>query len=117
MSGRGAQNGNHGGTPSHDAPMADCVLSSRVRLARNLVGFNFVNRSTQQQLSDIVLRVHDLDGVPADVRVSSTFRMQDALLTDLLERGVQPLPSQADGFEAPLKAWGIETVKVRMRAQ
>ena len=27
-----------------DAPMADCVLSSRVRLARNLVGFHFVNR-------------------------------------------------------------------------
>jgi len=39
------------------APLADCVLSSRVRLARNLVGFNFVNRSTHQQLSDIVLRV------------------------------------------------------------
>jgi len=39
------------------AALADCVLSSRVRLARNLVGFNFVNRSTHEQLSDIVMRV------------------------------------------------------------
>ena len=40
-----------------DAPMSDCVLSSRVRLARNLIGFNFVNRSTHDQLSDIVHHV------------------------------------------------------------
>ena len=39
------------------ADLADCVLSSRVRLARNLVGFNYVNRSTHEQLSDIVMRV------------------------------------------------------------
>ncbi|MFM1804315.1 MAG: hypothetical protein RL136_1194 [Planctomycetota bacterium] len=37
--------------------MADCVLSSRVRLARNLVGYNFVNRSTPAQLAEIVHRV------------------------------------------------------------
>ena len=40
-----------------DGLMEDCVLSSRVRLARNLVGFNFVNRSSHDQLADIVLRV------------------------------------------------------------
>ena len=40
-----------------DAPMADCVLSSRVRLARNLVGFHFVNRCSPDQLSDVVHRV------------------------------------------------------------
>ena len=40
-----------------DAPMADCVLSSRVRLARNLVGFHFVNRCSPEQLSDVVHRV------------------------------------------------------------
>ena len=39
-----------------EVPMADCVLSSRVRLARNLVGFNFVNRSTPEQLADVVHR-------------------------------------------------------------
>jgi protein arginine kinase len=39
-----------------EPPMADCVLSSRVRLARNLVGFNFVNRSTPEQLADVVHR-------------------------------------------------------------
>ena len=40
-----------------EAPMADCVLSSRVRLARNLIGFNFVNRSSPEQLADVVHRV------------------------------------------------------------
>ncbi len=40
-----------------EAPLADCVLSSRVRLARNLVGFNFVNRSSPEHLADVVHRV------------------------------------------------------------
>ncbi|MFN9078044.1 MAG: ATP--guanido phosphotransferase [bacterium] len=40
-----------------EVPMADCVLSSRVRLARNLIGFNFVNRSSPDQLGDVVHRV------------------------------------------------------------
>jgi hypothetical protein len=40
-----------------EAPLSDCVLSSRVRLARNLIGFNFVNRSSPEQLSDVVHRV------------------------------------------------------------
>jgi protein arginine kinase len=40
-----------------NASMTDCVLSSRVRLARNLVGFKFVNRSSPTELSDIVMRV------------------------------------------------------------
>ncbi len=39
------------------APCCDCVLSSRVRLARNLMGFSFVNRAPAQQLTDIVHRV------------------------------------------------------------
>jgi hypothetical protein len=34
-----------------------------------------------------------------------------------LSARIQPLPAQADGVVAPLKAWGIETVKVRMRTQ
>lgn len=45
------------GLDGGDAPFADCVLSSRVRLARNLVGFNFVNRSSPEQLADVVHRV------------------------------------------------------------
>ncbi len=40
-----------------DAPLGDCVLSSRVRLARNLVGFNFVSRASPEQLADVVHRV------------------------------------------------------------
>lgn len=67
-----------------------------------------------EDTADLVLRVHDLDGVPADVRVRSIFRMQDARLTDLLERDGRPLPAHADGVAARLKAWGIETVKVRI---
>jgi protein arginine kinase len=38
-------------------PESDCVLSSRIRLARNLLGFNFVNRATPQMLADVVHRV------------------------------------------------------------
>ena len=45
------------GLDGGNAPMADCVLSSRVRLARNLVGFHFVNRCSPEQLSDVVHRV------------------------------------------------------------
>ena len=45
------------GLDGQDAPAADCVLSSRVRIARNLVGFPFVNRATPEQLSDVVHRV------------------------------------------------------------
>lgn len=45
------------GFDAADAPAGDCVVSSRVRLARNLVGFAFVNRSSQDQLGDIVHRV------------------------------------------------------------
>ncbi|MFZ9914060.1 MAG: NADH-quinone oxidoreductase subunit C [Phycisphaerales bacterium] len=42
----------------HAAPAdLDCVYSSRVRLARNLVGFKFVNRSTPEELADVVHRV------------------------------------------------------------
>jgi protein arginine kinase len=42
----------------HAAPTdLDCVYSSRVRLARNLVGFKFVNRSTPEELADVVHRV------------------------------------------------------------
>ena len=40
-----------------EIPCGDCALSSRIRLARNLVGFSFVNRATQSQLSDVVHRV------------------------------------------------------------
>ena len=50
-------------TPLADAataPLGDCVLSSRVRLARNLVGFAFVNRSSPEQLADIVHRVQSV---------------------------------------------------------
>lgn len=39
------------------APEVDCVLSSRMRLARNLVGFRFVNKATPEQLDEIVHRV------------------------------------------------------------
>jgi len=48
----------HGaGNPSPMAPDADCVLSSRIRLARNLIGFPFVNRANPAQCSDVVHRV------------------------------------------------------------
>ncbi|MEY3022231.1 MAG: hypothetical protein RIS86_1429 [Planctomycetota bacterium] len=38
-------------------PDGDCVLSSRVRLARNMVGFAFVNRATPDELHEVVHRV------------------------------------------------------------
>ncbi|MBI1304227.1 MAG: ATP--guanido phosphotransferase [Phycisphaera sp.] len=59
-SARGASPWQRGGADdprAHDDSCRDCVLSSRVRLARNLVGFNFVNRSTPEQLSEVVHRV------------------------------------------------------------
>lgn len=43
-------------SPDTGDTMHDCVLSSRIRLARNLVGFRFVNRSSHEELADIVLR-------------------------------------------------------------
>jgi hypothetical protein len=46
--------GHDGPTPP---PEADCVLSSRIRLARNLLGFSFVNRADPQMLADVVHRV------------------------------------------------------------
>jgi hypothetical protein len=64
--------------------------------------------------NSIVFRIYDLDGAPAEARVSSRFRVQAAQLTDLLERDGQPLPAQGDAVTVPLKAWGIETVKVRL---
>lgn len=39
------------------APDSDCVVSSRVRLARNLIGYPFVHRATPDQLNDLVHRV------------------------------------------------------------
>lgn len=53
----GGPNGELLGLDGGDAPAIDCVLSSRVRLARNLVGFHFVNRSSPDSLSDVVHRV------------------------------------------------------------
>ena len=38
-------------------PDADCVLSSRIRLARNLLGFHFVNKASPPMLADVVHRV------------------------------------------------------------
>ncbi len=40
-----------------DTPLGDVVLSSRVRLARNLSGYPFVNRASPDQLLEIVHRV------------------------------------------------------------
>lgn len=45
------------GLDGSPAPEVDCVLSSRVRLARNMVGFAFVNRATPEALHEIVHRV------------------------------------------------------------
>ncbi|MFM1866976.1 MAG: hypothetical protein RL591_384, partial [Planctomycetota bacterium] len=42
------------------APDADCVLSSRIRLARNLLGFHFVNKATPPMLADVVHRVQSV---------------------------------------------------------
>lgn len=38
-----------------DGPDSDVVLSSRARLARNIAGFPFVNRSTDNQRSELVM--------------------------------------------------------------
>ncbi|MSR41572.1 MAG: ATP--guanido phosphotransferase [Phycisphaerales bacterium] len=40
-----------------DTPLGDVVLSSRVRLARNITGYPFVNRASADQLSEVVHRV------------------------------------------------------------
>ncbi len=40
-------------------PHSEIVISSRVRLARNLAGFPFVNRCNRRQRSEIVTRVKD----------------------------------------------------------
>lgn len=37
-----------------DAPHRDVVMSSRVRIARNIVGFPFVNRSTESQSQELL---------------------------------------------------------------
>ena len=49
---------------SHHAPFGDVVLSSRARLARNLEGFPFVNRSTDSdcnEVASLVRRICDDD--------------------------------------------------------
>ncbi len=40
-----------------DTPLGDVVLSSRVRLARNISGYPFVNRATPDQLTEVMHRV------------------------------------------------------------
>ena len=40
-----------------DTPLGDVVLSSRVRLARNITGYPFVNRAAPDQLTEVMHRV------------------------------------------------------------
>ncbi len=40
-------------------PGADIVISSRVRLARNLAGFEFSSRLTDQKKTDILKKITD----------------------------------------------------------
>ena len=48
---------------------SDIVISSRVRLARNLAGYPFLSRATDEQKGEIVQRVHpSLDGLKLGTR-------------------------------------------------
>ncbi len=42
-----------------EGPHCDLVVSSRVRLARNLAGFPFVNRASRAQRDEVLARCHD----------------------------------------------------------
>ncbi len=49
----------HGGAWLQGGPMGDVVISSRVRLARNLAGMPFLSKCTHQQLKDMEARLRD----------------------------------------------------------
>ncbi|MCD4831638.1 MAG: protein arginine kinase [Anaerohalosphaeraceae bacterium] len=41
-------------------PLSDIVISSRIRLARNLAGFNFITKCTDQQKQEILSRLKEI---------------------------------------------------------
>jgi protein arginine kinase len=52
-----AKHTSHWLTP--DAPDSDVVISSRIRVARNLLGYPFTNRASDEQCNEIVEMVHE----------------------------------------------------------
>lgn len=60
-----------------DGPESSCVLSSRIRLARNFEGYSFVNQATEQDLADILARFR--------LMVEKSFAPEAAYYFDLRE--------------------------------
>ena len=62
----------------------------------------------------LIVRLVETEGKACDVTVSLPFiEIAEAVATDLVERDQQPLAHQANSVTAPIKAFGIATVRVR----
>lgn len=58
-------------------PHANIILSSRIRLARNLTGFNFTNRAQKKDLDDVLALVDQAVGRIALFKDSTFFRLNE----------------------------------------
>jgi len=80
----------------------------RLRLGRSGVLVQaLVRRSTQ----GTIIRLREVGGraEPVDLSLPGVTR---ATLTDLVERGLSPLPVQGDSFRVELRAYGYAAVRV-----
>ena len=85
-----------------DGPCSDIVISSRARLARNVAGFPFVGKASEEQRSQIVSQVNNVLDAPVGNRSTSSidltelseldaqFLMERQLISRELARGEGP---------------------------
>lgn len=63
----------------------------------------------------LILRLREIAGRDTEVRVKSALwqgRKISAMLTDIAEGDEKPAPASADGIAVPVKAFGIQTVRI-----
>lgn len=85
-----------------DGPCSDIVISSRARLARNVAGFPFVGKASDEQRAQIISQVNEVLNAPIDNRRTSSldltelseldrqFLMERQLISRELARGDGP---------------------------
>ena len=68
---------------------SDVVISTRVRLARNLDGFNFVNRCTKEERKKIIDKIEDiLPSIGYELKLFKLNDMDDITKKSLVEKNV-----------------------------
>lgn len=65
--------------------------------------------------SAVILRLYEAYNSRAEVRVTTCLPLREAVLCDLLEQDIEPLPVEDDTFTVEVKPFEIVTVKLRLK--